>query len=182
MSITKIFRYRRPVIFGLMFPLIVMFVQFPAHAWTIAESLISEDEIRVNVVDVRVQDQTIVIIYDLIAAMDETYEVNIVLLREKNPSFQFVPRSVAGYVGEGKFAGTSREIKWNYKNDLPRGLEGEGFYFEITVNKVGGGSPWLYIVLGAAAAGGGAAALLLGKKGTTQTGANELPGPPARPQ
>ncbi len=177
MSITKIVSFQRAITSFLFIPLMMMFVNAPVFGRTY-----TGDEIVVNVVDVRVQSDTIVIIYNLVGSSDETYEVAVTMLREKEPSFKVVPRTVSGDIGEGKFAGNSREIRWNYKKDFPRGLEGEGFYFELSVNKVGGGSPWLYIVLGAAAAGGGAA-FLLGKKGeATQTVTNELPTPPARPQ
>jgi hypothetical protein len=100
-------------------------------------------------------------------------------LKENDPSVKFVPKSVSGDCGEIGTPGKGKEIRWEFKKDLAVDLSGEGYYFEISVDKVGGG-PWLYLALGAAA-GGVAALLLLKKKEETVLPPKELPLPPLRP-
>lgn len=144
----------------------------------------SAEGVRLANLGWRVQGDVVYISYDLLAPSDQEYEVTIVLLRESDRSFKIVPKSLTGSVGEGKFAGQSREIKWEFKKDVPRVLAGEGYYFEISVEPVGGSNTLLYVGLGVAAVGGAAAVLLGGKKGGDETStptATELPAPPSRP-
>ncbi len=106
------------------------------------------------------QGDNVVIYYDLEADPEEEYEVQIFLLSEEDKTFKYTPEFVSGDVGEGKFAGEKRKIIWNIKKEFPDGLEGEGYYFEITADETG--SSVIYYVGAALVAVGGAAALLLG--------------------
>lgn len=154
-------------------------------SFTAMAQMRSAESIRLANLDWRVQGDVVIISYDLVAPSDEEYEVGIALLRETDRSFRVVPKSVSGQVGKGKYAGQGREIKWEFKKDVGRGLAGDGYYFEIVVEPIGGSNTLLYVGLGVAAVGGAAAVLLRGKKdsgggsGTPTT--TELPSPPTRP-
>ena len=130
----------------------------------------------------RLAGEVVLITYDLVSDPNLSYEVRVTLTRESNKSFRLVPRSVTGAVGKGKFAGSRMEIRWEYKKDVPQGLEGEDYSFEFVVNVIReeGGSSWIYYVGGLGLAGVAAGVLLGGKKespAATTTGTN-LPTPP----
>jgi len=143
----------------------------------------SPEEIRLTNLDWSTAGNAVVISYDLIAPPEDSYEVSVVVLREDDRTFKLVPKSLTGHVGKGKYAGQSRQIRWAYRQDVPQGLRGDRYYFEIHVYPVQGTSPWLYVGLGAVAAAGGAAAILLTSKKEEPggTGQAELPAPPSRP-
>ncbi len=130
-----------------------------------------------------VAGDVVVITYDLIGDSNLAYDVQVTLTRESNKSFKLVPRAVTGSVGRGKFAGTRMEIRWNYKQDVPQGLEGEDYAFEFVINIVReeGSSNLLYYLGGGALAAGAAAAVLLGggKKAAATPTPTGLPSPPA---
>ncbi len=174
----KLFKYRRPIITVLMCCLLSMLFDISAFARTMPD-----DEIFVRNQDWTVRGDVAIISFDLVAPADKNYKVSIVLRRESDNSFRVVPKSVSGVIGEGKFAGTGREVRWFYTNDIPGGLKGNDYYFEIVVEPIGAGSAWLYYVLGGAAVAGGGAAyfILQGSKAAAATGTNELPAPPPRP-
>ncbi len=124
----------------------------------------------------------VLIYYTVQGDPEKEYDVNVVLKRSDNPSFELVPEDMSGDVGKGKFAGSKKTIIWNIKPEEEAQLEGEDFYFEVTAAEIkeGGGFPWLYVLGGAAVAGGAAAYFILSKDETTGETAN-LPGPPGRP-
>jgi hypothetical protein len=128
-----------------------------------------------------VHGDTVIITYDLVAPANETYKVTVSLLNEEIPSFRIEPGNLKGDIGEGKFAGKGRTIIWNYRKDLPAGLEGGGYYFTITADRPSG-FPWLYVGAGTAAAAG-AAIYFLSKKEeqVTITTPPGVPLPPPRP-
>ncbi len=169
-------RYHKLMVNILLFPLMI----FLTEARLLA---MDDDDPKVTNVDWKLQGDIIMITYDLSWTADDNVEVNIVLLNEYDKSFKVVPQTVSGDIGEGKFLGTSRRIQWDYLKDIPAGIQGEGYYFEVNADKVGG-TPWLYIVAGAAAVGG-AVALLSGSKSSSGGGGtppgNDLPLPPSRP-
>jgi len=140
--------------------------------------------INLTNIEWKIEGDAVIITYDLNAPKENDYSVQIVLLNDFNSSFRYSPKTFSGDAGEGKFAGTGRKIVWHYKQDLPEGLKGEGYYFEATATEAGGGISWYYYVIGATAVGGGVGALLgSGKKSTTttQNTTSDLPAPPARP-
>ncbi|MBM4169754.1 MAG: hypothetical protein FJ215_11475 [Ignavibacteria bacterium] len=142
------------------------------------------EEVRLANLDWSISGNTVVISYDLIAPPENLYAVSVVLLREDDRAFKLVPKSLSGHVGEGKYSGQARQIRWAYRQDVPQGLSGDRYYFEIHVYPVTGTSPWLYVGLGAVAAAGGAAAILLSSKKEEAPGGpgqTELPSPPTRP-
>lgn len=137
---------------------------------------------RVENAQWKVAGDVVVITYDLVSDPALTYEVHITLTRESNKNFRIVPRSVSGAVGSGKFAGSRMEIRWEYKKDVPQGLEGDDFSFEFVINviKQEGGSNLIYYLGGIGLAGVAAAAVLLGGNKTTPaaTTTSNLPTPP----
>jgi hypothetical protein len=143
-----------------------------------------QDEFKVTIKAVEVKPDHIVITYELVASATESYEVSLVLLKEGSPSFKVPVRAAAGDIGEGKFTGGTRQVRWEFAKDYPAGLQGDGFYFEITVTKVSGSNLLLYLGLGALAVVGGGVALLAGGKkeaAASTPPAVELPSPPTRP-
>jgi hypothetical protein len=111
------------------------------------------------------------------------YDVDVVLRRTSDPSFELVPDELSGNVGTGKFAGSQQTIVWHIKPEEEEKLEGEDFYFEVTASEVTESSfPWGWLLGGAAVAGGAAAYFILSGNGDDETGTTNLPGPPGRPQ
>ena len=123
----------------------------------------------------------VLIYYTLKGAAEKEYEVEVVLKRSGDPSFELVPDDMSGDVGKGKFAGSRKTIIWHIKPDEEAQLEGEDFYFEVTAAEIkeGGGFPWLWVLGGAAVAGGAAAYFILSGDKTEET--PNLPPPPGRP-
>jgi hypothetical protein len=175
MIISRIYLHRRPLIFGLVLFLLCMLIDVPVFART-------EDEGEPHVTNVNwtIDGEDIIITYDLVAPINTTYDIGLTMLREGSPTFSVVPRSVEGDVGQGDFSGAGKTIRWHFRSDVPEGLYGEGYYFQITVKPVGGGLPWYTVALGVAVLGG-VVALLAGKKGEDATKSSELPNPPVRP-
>lgn len=173
MSITQILRYRKPVVLTLLIPLSLLLID--AHAFA------RSDEPSINLRNIKweLEGDTVVITYDLLAPLNQEYDVSVTLLNDNDPSFKVVPEAVTGDVGKGILSGVGRKILWEYKRDLPKGLEGDGYRFEIHAQPPAGGLPWFWIGVGFATAGG-AAALLLGKK-ESGSASIQLPFPPGRP-
>ncbi len=143
------------------------------------------EPLRLANLDWRLDQNVVTVTYDLLGAAEKTYTVSIELRRDNDSHFKLVPKSVSGYVGTGKFAGLNRTIIWDYRRDVPQGLPGDGYYFEIVVKEILPRSySWLYYLLGGAAVAGGGVAYYLSnqQKAQSPSGTSELPGPPARPQ
>jgi hypothetical protein len=128
----------------------------------------------------------IFIYYEIKGDPDKEFNVEVTLRRTSVPSFELTPSQMTGDIGDGKFAGRQRTIVWRLKPEEEAILDGDDFYFQVTVVPVeeGGGIPW-YVYAGGAAVGGGVAALLLlskkdegGDGGSTTT---SFPSPPGRP-
>jgi len=124
----------------------------------------------------------ILIYYTIKGDADKEYEVDVVLKRTSDPSFEMVPGRMTGDIGKGKFAGSQKTIIWHIQPDEEAKLEGEDFYFEVTAAEVKGSSfPWGWVLGGAAVAGGAAAYFILSGGKDSET-LNNLPVPPGRPQ
>jgi hypothetical protein len=115
----------------------------------------------------RVDDNIVVITYDLTGPRDGLVDLSVVLRRQSDASFRVVPRTTYGDIGRGNFIGRSREIRWSYLSDIPAGLEGEDYYFEFravyvqpqVAEEEGGGIIWYF--LGTIVVGGGVAAVVI---------------------
>ena len=150
---------KRPVAVTLVVALALFLVDVRAyaHSW-------SQDEGRIENARWALVGSLVVITYDLVADPEFRYNIGIVLKRGSDKNFRIVPRTVSGAIGIGRFAGSGREIHWDYKKDVSQGLYGDDYEFEVTAYQVdeGGSGIWVYLLGGAAVAGGGAY-LLLGK-------------------
>jgi hypothetical protein len=145
--------------------------------------LVYSQGIGVTNVSFSIRGSDIVVHYDLNGSTDKLYNVELVLKRETQPYFKMLPKDISGDVGTGKFAGKHHEIVWHLFSDVPDGLDGNDYYFEVSATLLGAekeGTSWLYYV--GAAVVGGAAAVFLGRnlftKGSSGAG---LPSPPGRP-
>jgi hypothetical protein len=124
------------------------------------------------------KDNEVIIYYDLSGDKKDEYEVEIFLKSEADLLFKLTPINLSGDIGEGYFVGKGRKILWQYTRDLGAPLDGDEYYFEINVTRLGG-IPWYYYVGGTALAGGLAAILVIKKdEGESKTPIKE---PPDRP-
>lgn len=114
---------------------------------------------KVDNVSFQLKDNTIEINYDLDGKPYKNYKVSVLLKRELYPDFSIRPLSVKGDIGKGWFAGTSRKIIWDYKNEFKPEMQATDYFFEVTAKKPS--KAWIFIVGGAALVGGGVAAYFL---------------------
>ncbi len=143
-------------------------------SWSVVAA---QEKIQYSITNWQAVGDSVWITYDLLGPSDADYDVSVVLLRESDPKFRVVPKTVWGDIGSGGYAGRNRKIIWYYLRDVPGGFQGDDYSFLMNVKKVEGSSAWYYIG-GAALVGGGAAAyFLLGKKESTTT-TPDLPAPP----
>jgi len=131
-----------------------------------------------------IEGDIVIITYELIAPLERTYDVSVVLRRERDKSFALVPKTITGAVGVGKYGGGKREIRWDYKKDVPEGLIGDDYRFDLTATEIveGAGSNWWLYAAGGAVAVAGGIVLLSGQGGdggTPPAGGGRLPDPPA---
>lgn len=123
----------------------------------------------------------LIIYYDLDGDTKLDYDVEIMVRGIDDESIEYIPQSISGDVGEGKFVGRGRTIIWEISKDFPQGLEDEQYSIELQVEEEGGGLAWYYYV-GAAVVAGSAAAFLVGS--SSSNGGNGTPtliDPPGRP-
>lgn len=140
-------------------------------------------EITVTNVTFTMRDSDVVVHYDLNGPTDDPYKVEMVLRRESQPFFKMLPKDITCDAGTGAFSGKNREIVWHLYEDVPFGLDGDDYYFEVNATLLAakkGGTSWLYYVGGAIIGG---AALYFGPDLLKKTGGEtQLPLPPSRPQ
>lgn len=141
-----------------------------------------EGTIRVTNQEVHMEGDAVLISYDLELPPGESYSVELLLLREGDPTFRLIPSGATGDVGEVKATSAKHLIRWEYKKDAPQALRGDDYYFRIEVSRAGGGVPWLWVGLGTAAVAGILVAVMGGKTQASSpaTQAQELPLPPPR--
>lgn len=143
---------------------------------------ITAQELSVTNVNYTLVDGKIQISYDLNGEQQKEYEVSAFLRRETVPKFEVELKSAGGDIGKGQFAGKDKVIVWNFENDFNLDYSVEDYYFEIRVDKLGGGIAWYYYV--GAAVGGAVVAVLTmmkGDDGGGNTTTTEVTQPPARP-
>lgn len=150
----------------------------------LATSRCFSQSVDVSKVSFALQDSNVVIHYDLGGPRNKAYRVTVLLRRKGDPGFKFMPTDVSGDVGKGDFAGTDRRVVWHMFKEIPDGLYGSDYYFEVTATLLGGGGggiSWLYYVGGAIVVGGAAAAVIYKSKSPSNNGSSLLPQPPGRP-
>jgi hypothetical protein len=142
----------------------------------------SSEEIKVENVIFRISYTKIVVEYDLIGPADKQYEVTLLLKREINDTFNYVPINVTGDIRKGISSGKKRQIVWDISKEFPDWFDAKNkdYYFVVNVYLEGKGiSPLIWIGGGAALLGGGAAILLFKKDNSGgQNPVVKLPNPP----
>ena len=150
-----------------------------------AMQAVAQDQIKVQNVRFEVEGTRIVVRFDLQGPIDRDYSVKMLLRRAGNQSFVHVPKSVLGDFGEGRFAGSNRQITWDILKEFPQGLEGEDYYFVVDVEMIKPTSKLIWWIGGGAAVVGGALYLLkdtiFPPKGAAATPEGGFPKPVGRP-
>jgi hypothetical protein len=169
MYIEGMVKTRRCLVLCLVAALIQLVVDVPA--------LVASDEgaVRVQNVNWWVEEEEIVIVYDLEGSAEAHYDVSVLFLKEGDTSFHMSPQLATGAVGKGQVPGKEKKIRWAYRQELGQPPRDGKYLFEVSVD-VEGGMSWLYWALGGAGAVVGA--LLLLKKAETPPEKVELPMPP----
>ncbi|MFI5251251.1 MAG: hypothetical protein ACHQQQ_02365 [Bacteroidota bacterium] len=123
--------------------------------------------------------------YDLAAPKGDKYKTVLILRKDSDKGYSYLPRDVEGDIGSGTLPGQNRVIRWDTNEEFPQGIVGNDYYFEITAEKIAKQSfsvPWIGIGLAALA---GTAALWYGSSlSGSQTFPNTpaaFPAPPGRP-
>ena len=140
--------------------------------------LFAEEGVAVKNIWHAVAGDKIVIHYDLLGIADQEYNIKLVLKRQKDPRFVLEPKNLSGDVGKGKFNGVRKQVVWDFLREYPQGLEGDDFYFSVTVEAVSSSNLLYYLLAGAALGAGG---YFLLKPKATANGDNGWPVPPVRP-
>jgi hypothetical protein len=131
-------------------------------------------------VDWVMDGQDMVISYDLIGDSLAVYTVSVSLLRTGDPEFRVVPVRAYGALGEGKFAGLGRSIRWRIQEELGELPEGDDFVVEVSVEEPDT-LPWFLVVVGVAVGGATIYSFVQNGEEGEPPPILELPGPPARP-
>jgi len=169
-------RYQRSMVLFMLPFLLIILIWTPVSA---QEKV--QQETRGTNVKWSMQGDIILITYDLNAPIDNKYQVGVIMKNEKDESFQVLPLTTEGDIGDGILAGNDHQIKWYFIRDHPQEFQGEGYFFEIHVKPIESSNKLLYYAIGAGAVGGGLLLLLLSHNQSTTPPAIELPTPPARP-
>jgi hypothetical protein len=147
----------------------------------------AEDNEKPRVVNVwfETRDNNILIHFDLIASKESKYKTGIILRKERDSTYSYLPKDIEGDIGGGVLAGQDRIITWNPSEEFPQGLEGKDYFFEITAVKMSKSSfsiPWVGIGLAAIA---GTAAIWYASSvsgdDTPHGTPPSFPAPPGRP-
>lgn len=124
-------------------------------------TLASEQVKEVTNTTLKREGDRLVLTYDLIGDA-EAYGVELLLSTNGGKTFEPLPETVAGAVGNEVTPGEDKQVVWAAIEDFPSGLTGSGNRLRLSVGESGGNG--LYWVLGGVltAGAGTAAATLLG--------------------
>ena len=131
-------------------------------------------------VDWVMDGEQMVISYDLIGEANTRYVVDLALRRRGDPEFRVVPVHVIGDVGEGKFAGPGRVVRWQVAEDLGGLPKGDDFLVEVLIDEPSE-LPWFLVVVGVAVTSATVYSLVQNGEEVGPPPISELPAPPARP-
>lgn len=119
--------------------------------------------------------------YDLVGE-DDTYAVDLLLSTDGGRTFEPLPETVAGAIGDEVAAGADKQIVWAAIEDFPKGVTGSGNQLRLSVKSDGGnGVYWVVGSVLTAGAGTAAAALLGMFDGGGDGGGDDLPNAPPGP-
>lgn len=145
-------------------------------------TLASEQVKEVTNAALKREGDRLVLTYDLIGDA-EAYGIELLLSTNGGKTFEPLPETVAGAVGNEVTPGEDKQVVWAAIEDFPSGLTGSGNRLRLSVGESGGNT--LYWVLGGVltAGAGTAAATLLGIIGGGDGGGgDDLPtSPPPAP-
>jgi len=86
-----------------------------------------------------------IITYDLPAPLDAMFEVSAAVVKQGDPNYRVPVKSATGDIGKGNFAGMNRQIRWEYRNDLPPDFTGGSEYtVSVEVRQITGGGSGLF--------------------------------------
>lgn len=129
-------------------------------------------------------ENEIVITYDLLGELDKKYDITINLLMAGNQDFSVEVKTAYGDLGSAIKPGINKKVTWQIFNDYKNIVEGATYLFAMDTEESSGGSTWYYYVLGGAAAA--VVAILAGGGGGDDGGgtvtptSGSFPLPPAR--
>lgn len=161
-------RFFRSVLYG--FLVTLAFSRFCAYSQSPTVTFTSIDLNR----------NPVTITFNVIGSVEEEYEIILYIMLENDKASKIKLEKVEGDVGEGKFAGVGRQIRWD-RLELKNPREGAKYQFALEIRKAsGGGIPW-YLYPAAAAAGVVAYIAVKKPSSPPSTVASQIPIPPARP-
>ncbi len=135
------------------------------------------------ITSININQDPVVIVYDLVGSTEEEYEVTLFIMKENDESSKKKLEGVSGDVGVGRFAGLGRRILWK-KSELRDPEEGVRYQFALEIRQASGfGIPW-YFYPGAVVAGVGVWLAVKHPASTApspEAPAPTIPRPPDRP-
>ncbi len=128
----------------------------------------------------------VIINYNLIGDPSAKYKIQLILRKGSDSAYVYFPKALSGDVGEGKFAGQSRQIIWALDQEFPEGLLGSDYYFVVHAEEMreSAGSLLLtWIGSGVAVLVAAATYVILSnhKTGSGSSTTLGFPAPPGRP-
>ncbi len=137
---------------------------------------------NVENVNYTVSNGKVFVSYNLPGNSSQLYKVSLTLRKANDKNFVYIPQTVSGDIGEGRFAGSNKSIIWKIVNDFPNGISGEDFYFVVQAEKVEEGSNMLmWAGIGIAAVAAAVTYIIVGTSKGTNNSNNSFPPPPGRP-
>jgi|GEM_PF-1067447 len=132
-----------------------------------------------------VQNQKVIVSYDLVGTPGKQYTVQLILRKESDASYQYIPSAISGDVGVHQSPGKDKQIEWDISEEFPGGLFGKDFYFVVSAKEIDESPSFLsWIGIGVAAVAATATYLIISKKVTNNNsspGSSSFPLPPGRP-
>ena len=111
-------------------------------------------ELKVENVAFSEVNEKIILTYDLSAPPKKKYFISVALSYDFGSTYTMTPFALEGDAGNGITAGKQKTIIWNYKEDYPDGLTGDGFVFAVRVEPYRRKKWVVYALSGAGIAGG----------------------------
>jgi len=117
--------------------------------------------------------------YDL-AGEAEAYSVELQLSTDGGSTFEPLPETVAGAVGDEVAPGQDKQLVWSATKDFPKGFTGSDNQLRLAVEE-SGGNTLLWVLGGAVASGAAATVLGVMGGGGGGSGGGDLPSTPPTP-
>ncbi len=132
-----------------------------------------------------VADQKVIINYDLNGTAGKQYSIKLILKKQSDQNYQYIPSVVSGDVGKNQSPGKDKQIVWDISEEFPGGLFGKDYYFVVEATEINNNPSILsWIGVGVAAVAATATYLIISKKisnNNSSSGSSSFPLPPGRP-